>query len=60
MARFVNKKTKMFVDKEKVDTNTSEYSSNWQGRVFVVDPDKSRIAKEMGFEKRGEFAIKVR
>lgn len=60
--REVCKKTKKFVD----DPNFKDYkppagtTSNWQGRIYVVDPEKSEIAKIMGLEERGEYAIKVR
>lgn len=35
-------------------------SPSWQGRVFVVDAEKSEIAKRMGLPQNGEYAIKVR
>ena len=60
--REVCKKTKKFMD----DPNFKEHkaisgtTNNWQGRIYVVDPEKSDIAKEMGLEEKGEYAIKVR
>ena len=60
--REVCKKTKKFMD----DTNHKGHNpingttTSWQGRVFVIDPKKSDIAKIMGFEDKGEYAIKVR
>jgi len=32
---------------------------NWKGRVFVVDSKNSGIAKKIGAEADGEYAIKV-
>ncbi len=32
---------------------------NWKGRLYVVHPDKSEIAKKVGNDKEGEYAIKV-
>ncbi|MBI4146375.1 DNA-directed RNA polymerase subunit E'' [Candidatus Woesearchaeota archaeon] len=32
---------------------------NWKGRVFVVDQKNSGIAKKIGAEQEGEYAIKV-
>ncbi len=36
------------------------FTTNWQGRVFILDPAKSKIAKELGITAKGEYAIKVR
>lgn len=38
----------------------NQFSNSWQGRVFILDPKKSVIAKRMGVEAKGEYAIKVR
>lgn len=35
-------------------------SGNWQGRIIVIDPEKSDIAKVMGLNEKREYAIKVR
>ncbi len=50
-----------------VDRNTSEcpicgsreFSEEWEGVVIVLDPEKSEIAKLLGVEKPGRYAIKV-
>ncbi|MFP4567400.1 MAG: DNA-directed RNA polymerase subunit E'' [Candidatus Woesearchaeota archaeon] len=60
--REVCRKTKKFLD----DPNFKDYkppggtTTNWQGRIYVVNPEKSDIAKIMGLEDAGEYAIKVR
>jgi RNA polymerase subunit RPABC4/transcription elongation factor Spt4 len=33
---------------------------NWQGRLFIVDSEKSEIAKKIGLTHKGEYAIKAR
>ena len=38
----------------------SNVSPNWQGRIFFLNPEKSFIARKMGVEKPGEYALKVR
>ena len=38
----------------------SNFTDNWKGRVFVADSEKSEIAKKMGINIKGEYAIKVR
>ena len=35
-------------------------SKEWQGYVFIVDHTKSEIAKKMGINANGKFALKVR
>jgi DNA-directed RNA polymerase subunit E" len=32
---------------------------NWKGRINILDSGKSEIAKKMGVEAKGEYAIKV-
>jgi RNA polymerase subunit RPABC4/transcription elongation factor Spt4 len=60
--REVCKKTKKFMD----DSNHKGHiaingtTTSFQGRVFVLNAEKSDIAKIMGFETKGEYAIKVR
>ena len=34
-------------------------STNWKGRIAVIDAEKSEIAKKIGLTKNGEYAIKV-
>ncbi|MBU0461875.1 MAG: DNA-directed RNA polymerase subunit E'' [Nanoarchaeota archaeon] len=35
-------------------------STNWQGRIYVVDVVKSDIAKKIDATVKGEYAIKCR
>ena len=39
---------------------TSSFSTNWQGRLAVIDANKSVIANKIGISVKGEYAIKVR
>jgi RNA polymerase subunit RPABC4/transcription elongation factor Spt4 len=36
------------------------FSTQWQGRIFFTNAKESHIAKQMGIEENGEYAIKVR
>ena len=36
-----------------------QFSPAWKGRLFILRPDKSQIAKQIGIVKEGEYAIKV-
>jgi DNA-directed RNA polymerase subunit E" len=56
-----NKDTKMLVDGEvDPDTGSRDLSTNWQGRIILLNPEKSVSAEKMGLKKKGEYAIKVR
>ena len=39
---------------------TNQFSTNWQGRLNVLDMNKSMIAKKIGIKANGEYAIRVR
>ena len=57
----VCKKCKMFVDgPECPNCKGQQFSNNWQGRINILDPQKSAIAKKIGIKMKGEYAIKVR
>ena len=61
MGRKVCKKCKMFVRKDKCPIcNGNDFSENWKGRIYVLDAEKSEIAKKMEITVKGEYAIKVR
>jgi RNA polymerase subunit RPABC4/transcription elongation factor Spt4 len=40
--------------------NKSDFTSSWQGRIYVANAQKSFIAKEIGIQGNGEYAIKVK
>ena len=35
-------------------------ASSWQGRLYIIDPEKSKIAQAINTKHKGEYAIKVR
>lgn len=35
-------------------------ANSWQGRVTIIDQEKSVIAQKMGITHVGEYAIKIR
>ena len=37
-----------------------QFTDNWQGRIFILDANKSEIAKQIKIDVKGEYAIKVR
>ena len=61
MKKKVCKKCKMFVEGSECPVcKTNQFSTNWQGRIYVVDPTKSVIAEKVVLKAKGEYAIKVR
>ena len=39
---------------------TGQFSTSWQGRLNIIDAEKSVIAEKIGIKSKGEYAIKVR
>ncbi|RLE46445.1 DNA-directed RNA polymerase subunit E'' [Candidatus Woesearchaeota archaeon] len=33
--------------------------TNWKGRIYIINKDKSEIGKKIGITENGEYAIKV-
>ena len=55
------KKCKRFVEGENCpNCGSQSFTTSWQGRIYITDPENSLIAKEVNIEKKGEYAIKVR
>jgi DNA-directed RNA polymerase subunit E" len=38
----------------------SDFVTNWKGRLYIIDEQKSAIAKKIGIQMKGEYAIKVK
>ena len=57
----VCKKCKIFVDGNECPIcHGNQFTTNWQGRINILDPEKSDIAKKIGIKKKGEYAIKAK
>jgi RNA polymerase subunit RPABC4/transcription elongation factor Spt4 len=55
------KKCKLFVEGDTCpNCKISNFTTSWQGRLFITDVENSLIAKEIGIKVKGEYAIKVR
>ncbi len=55
------KKCKMFVEGDHCpNCNSTQFTTSFQGRLFVVDPNSSTIADKIGIKAKGEYAIKIR
>ena len=61
MKRKVCKKCKLFVEGSECPVcKGNQFSTNWQGRLTILDANKSIIAKKVEITVKGEYAIKVR
>ncbi|MCB9361912.1 DNA-directed RNA polymerase subunit E'' [Candidatus Woesearchaeota archaeon] len=57
----VCKKCRAFVDGSQCEIcKSTVFSTSWQGRITVVNAEKSQIADKVGIEKEGDYCIKVR
>ena len=60
MKKKVCKDCRIFVDgKECPVCKGQSFTTNWKGRIAILDPRKSDVAKRVGIKKKGEYAIKV-
>ncbi|MEM2115891.1 MAG: transcription elongation factor subunit Spt4 [Candidatus Woesearchaeota archaeon] len=39
--------------------NTSDFVEGYRGRIYVINPDLSEVAKVAQIKKKGDFAIKL-
>lgn len=61
MARKVCKKCRIFVDGSSCPIcKGSNFTDTWNGRMYVTNFEKSKIAKIAGINANGEYAIKAR
>ncbi len=54
------KSCKIFVEGDECPVcKGSQFVTNWKGRLYIIDANKSEIAKKIGAKVKGEYAIKV-
>ena len=57
----VCKNCRLFVDGNVCSLcKESKFVNNYQGRISILDPSKSVVAKKAGLSNKGDFAIKFR
>jgi DNA-directed RNA polymerase subunit E" len=57
----VCKKCKLFVEADLCPIcKKDSFTTSFQGRIAFINTKESRIAKELGVDAPGEYAIKVR
>ncbi|HKZ49921.1 MAG TPA: transcription elongation factor subunit Spt4 [Candidatus Nanoarchaeia archaeon] len=51
---------KKITTKDKCDKHPeAKLVENWKGRVIIIDPANSELAKRMSITEKGEYAIRV-
>jgi len=61
MKRKVCRKCRIFVKGEQCPVcKGSNFSESWNGRINILNAEKSEIAKKINLNSNGEYAIKVR
>jgi len=57
----VCKKCKFISSEEKCPVcGSAEFSDTWKGRIFILNPQESEIAKQLKIEKEGTYAILIK
>ncbi|MBW3011680.1 DNA-directed RNA polymerase, subunit E'' [Candidatus Woesearchaeota archaeon] len=57
----VCKNCKMFVTGDVCpNCKSNQFTTNWKGKIVILNPEKSIIAEKIGVKLKGEYAIKVR
>jgi DNA-directed RNA polymerase subunit E" len=46
-------------DKTCPNDGSTELSNEWSGLIIIINPEKSQVAKTLGIEKPGRYALKV-
>jgi DNA-directed RNA polymerase subunit E" len=61
MKKKVCRKCKIMVEGNECPLcHNKELTESWQGRIYIIDVNKSEIAKKIKIDVKGEYAIKVR
>lgn len=61
MAKKVCKNCRLFVDGNECPLcKGNKFSTSWQGRINIIDANKSEIAKKIDVKSKGEYVLKVR
>ncbi len=57
----VCKQCKIFVEEGNCSIcHNSDFATSWQGRISILEVEKSFIARKVGIAKDGDYALKIR
>ena len=60
MSQKACKNCNSITDQNKCPRCGGEVSKEWQGYLLVLDPEKSEIARKMGINASGRYALRVK
>jgi len=61
MKKKVCKQCKIVVSGDKCPIcGGTDFSTNFQGRIYIIEPAKSEVARKLNLDAKGEYAIKVK
>jgi DNA-directed RNA polymerase subunit E" len=60
MKKACNKCKILFSEEKCPICNNTDFSEMWKGRIIVLKPAESEIAKKLGIEREGIYAIKIK
>jgi len=46
-------------DFQRARAKNAQFSTNWKGRLYIIDSNKSMIAEKIGIKVKGDYVIKV-
>jgi RNA polymerase subunit RPABC4/transcription elongation factor Spt4 len=51
----------IYEDKDQCpNCESKEFTENFKGKIFVLNPEKSEISQKLNLKEKGTFAIKTR
>lgn len=60
MRELACRKCKMLTNEKACPNDGStELSKEWSGLIIIINPERSQVAKTLGIEKPGRYALKV-
>jgi len=51
---------KIYEENKCPDCGSKETTTNFKGRIVILNPEKSELAKKINLNKKGNFAVKVK
>jgi len=61
MAKNICRTCRLFVEGDYCPIcKKSNFTTQFKGRIIILNPEKSKIAKKLGIKYAGEYAIKIR
>jgi len=50
---------KVYAELQKCPSCNTQLTRDWSGKIAIIDPEKSKIAKEMDVQTKGIYALKT-